>query len=282
LIILIYLLFAGMFAFLIWSKKRMDRGEPLFGWKRRQYLQETEGMPPDWKYPVQSLQALLGLKDIKYGIIEKNKNEYAVVLSTESVNYELLSDAGKFSTLTGYEQLFKVLSFPIQIVIQAVRQDSRKEIERFNKSANEMGESVAHYVEGILNYIREITWEESRIVKRVYYVIPYYYEPSQNAQIRSEDRMYRIMRELSTRAIQVKNLLKRAQIRSSLLGSLEALEVVRRSMNRDRTLAALVDDLEKREMLSQFVTSEEMEKVLEELEIWYGDEKNVQNKTEAI
>lgn len=276
--ILVYLLFIGMFIFLIWSKKRMDRGEPLYGRRRKQYLQETEDEVPEWKHPTQSLQSLLDIRDIKYGIVEKSKNEYAVVLSTESVNYDLLSDTGKLSTLAGYEQLFKVLSFPIQIVVQAVRQDARQDIERFSKNGEGMGQSAFQYIQGILQYIQEITWDESRIVKRIYYVIPYRYEPSQNAQIKSDDRMYRIMQELSTRAIQVRSLLRRSQIRSSLLGSLDAIEVLRRSMNRDRTLAALIDDVEKKDMLAQFVTSDHMESLLEKLELWHGDEEHVLEK----
>lgn len=253
-IVVVYVLFAGMIWFLVWSKKRMDRGEPLFGRKRRQYLMETadKGSLP---FPAESIQALLGIKHIQYGIIEKSKNEYAMILASDSVNYDLLSENGKRGTILGYEQLFKVLSFPVQIVIQAVRQDSRKEIERFRQETADYGLDVHRFVEGVIDYVRTITREESRIVKRVYYIISYAYEPSKNTEIKSEDRMYRVIQELSTRAIQVRSMLKRAQIRSTILPSIEALEVIRRTLNRDRTLAALIDDIEKKEMLSQFVTA---------------------------
>jgi hypothetical protein len=269
LILLVYLLFILMFGFLIWSKKRIDRGEPLFGWRRKQYKAETWVDDEDGRYPRQSTQELLGIKDIKYGIIERSRNEYAIVLVTDSVNYDLLSEAGKRGTVSGYEQLYKVLSFPLQVVIQAVRQDSRKEIQRFQEQSSYFGQAVVKFTEGIIQYIRDVTWEESRIVKRVYYVISYRYEPSQNAQIRSEDRFYRVIQELNTRAMQVKNMLKRSQVRSTVLGSLDAIEVIRRTINRDRTLAALIDDIEKREMLSQFVTSEKNDEALEEMSLWF-------------
>jgi hypothetical protein len=275
-ILLVYLLFVLMFVFLIWSKKRIDRGEPLFGWRRKQYLAETwmderEGT----RFHRQSTQQLLGIKDVKYGIIEKSRNEYAIILATDSVNYDLLSDSGKRATVAGYEQLYKVLSFPLQIIIQAVRQDSRREIQRFREQSTYFGPKVSAYTEGLVQYIRNITWEESRIIKRVYYVISYHYEPSQNAQIRSEDRLYRVIHELNTRAIQVRNMLKRAQIKSYVLGSLDAIEVVRRSMNRDRTLAALIDDVERKEMLSYFVTANQgdEEDALDEMELWFNTEK---------
>jgi hypothetical protein len=270
-ILFAYLIFIFMFWFLIWSKKRIDRGEPLFGWRRKQYLEETLVNEHTNPFNHQSIQNLLGIRDIKYGIIEKSKNEYAIILATDSVNYDLLSESGKRATVTGYEQLYKVLSFPLQIVIQAVRQDSRKEIERFQENAESFGSTVSRFTEGIVQYIRNITWEESRIVKRVYYVITYRYEPSQNAQIRAEDRFYRIIQELNTRAIQVKNMLKRAQVKSYLLGSLDALEVIRRSINRDRTLAALIDDIERKEMLALYVTSDERDRALNELDLWFED-----------
>jgi hypothetical protein len=270
-ILFAYLIFIFMFWFLIWSKKRIDRGEPLFGWRRKQYLEETLVNDHTNPFNHQSIQNLLGIRDIKYGIIEKSKNEYAIILATDSVNYDLLSESGKRATVTGYEQLYKVLSFPLQIVIQAVRQDSRKEIKRFQENAESFGSTVSRFTEGIVQYIRNITWEESRIVKRVYYVITYRYEPSQNAQIRAEDRFYRIIQELNTRAIQVKNMLKRAQVKSYLLGSLDALEVIRRSINRDRTLAALIDDIERKEMLALYVTSDERDRALNELDLWFED-----------
>lgn len=282
-ILLIYLLFVLMFGFVIWSKKKIDRGEPLFGWRRKQYLAETwiderEGI----RFHRQSTQQLLGVKDVKYGIIEKSKNEYAIILATDSVNYDLLSDSGKRATVAGYEQLYKVLSFPLQVIIQAVRQDSRREIQRFREQSSYFGHEVSKYAEGLVQYIRNITWEESRIVKRVYYVISYRYEPSQNAQIRSEDRMYRVIQELNTRALQVRNMLKRAQIKSNVLGSLDAIEVIRRSINRDRTLAALIDDVERKEMLSYFVTSDRDEEsdVLNEMNLWFiTNEKGERDET---
>jgi hypothetical protein len=284
LVYFIYVVFLLMFVFLIWSKKRIDRGEPLFGWRRKQFLKETSGSDEESRYHAQSLQHLLGIRDIKYGIIEKAKNEYAVVLATDFVNYDLLSETGKRSTVAGYEQLYKVLSFPIQIVIQAVRQDSRKDIGRFQQNVKPFGQAVVRFTDGIVQYIRNITWDESRIVKRVYYVVTYRYEPSQNAQIRAEDRLYRTMQELNTRAIQVKNMLKRAQVKSYLLGSLDALEVVRRSINRDRTLAALIDDIEKKEMLSHYVTSIDKENAIEDLSLWFendGEEGHETSKESA-
>lgn len=204
-----YLMLACMFLFLLWVKKRLDRGEPLFGWRRKQYLAETLMDNREGGYNKQSTQELIGIKDIKYGIVEKDRNEYAIVLATDYVNYDLLSDQGKKSTLAGYEQLFKVISFPLQITIQAVRQDSRKDILRFRRQSAVYGNGVNQYADGVIRYIQNITWEESRIVKRVYYIIGYRYEPSQNAQIRADDKLYRVIQELNTRAMQVKNMLKR-------------------------------------------------------------------------
>lgn len=235
----------------------MDRGEPVFGRERRNYLNDlAELQGTAIQFNGKSIQELIGIRDVRYGIIEKDRNEYAIVLVADSVNYDLLSESGKRSTILGYEQLFKVLSFPVQIIIQAVRQDHRKEIRRFEEEAAKYGEEVKNYVNGIVDYIKNVTWEETRIVKRVYYVISYRYEEAPHYQLKSEDKIARIFQELSTRAIQVKNMLKKAQIKSRVLGSLEAVEVVRRALNRDRTLIAPIEDVEQRSMLSQFITAD--------------------------
>lgn len=255
----IYFAFTAMIVFLIWSKRRIDRNEPILGSvKRSKNLLKAK--ETDTIRNPQSIHALLDIENVQYGIVQKGRNEYCLVLSTDSVNYDLLTDTGKQSTILGYEQLFKILDFPIQIVIQAVRQDSRNDIKRYREHSHEFGSQVSAFCEGIIEYIEGITLRESRIVKRVYYIISYVYEPSSTTKmLHDEDRMYRVMQEMNTRAIQVKSMLKRAHIQANQLTSLKAIEVIRRTLNRDRTLAARLKDVESQEMLALYVTSDSYE-----------------------
>lgn len=128
----------------------MDNNEPIFGWKRKQFLEEqreSTGEPVSsssekWKKKkltsedpdVESLKDLLSLKDIQYGIVHKQRNEFSITLSSDFVNFDLLKLSEQLSILQGYQQLYNVVNFPIQILAQAVRQDFRKDRTRFEEN----------------------------------------------------------------------------------------------------------------------------------------------------
>ncbi len=236
----------------------MDNNEPVIGWRRKQFLQEQDQQQSSRSKSKeeQSIKELTGIKDIRYGIFEKDRNEYSVIISTDFVNFDLLSDSSKASIILGYQSLFKVIRFPIQILGQAVRQDLRKDVQRWNKNLEKCNPQTKAYNQQVIDDIKEKSEKEFRITRKVYYVITYQYEVSRLGALTPEQKEKKIMTELYMRARTVIGMLRRAGVDAYLLDSLHAMEVMKRAVNRDRMLFNPIEDVVKKEKLSLYVTAD--------------------------
>lgn len=254
-----------MLVFLFVAKRRMDRNEPVFGWRRKQHLQEIGAVGPNAKFSQekkkqdrQTMKDLIGIEDIRYGIFQKKNNEYCVIIATDSVNYDLLSVQARQSILLAYSSLFRVIRFPIQILGQAVRQDLRKEEQRWKANLEKCNPQTRDYNLKVIKHIKEKSEKEFRISRKVYYVITYVPQPSKMGALKPEQRDEMIRNELYLRAATVIGMLRQCEIHAELLDSLSAMEVMKRALNRDRMVINPIDSLiiPGKEKLSAYVTAD--------------------------
>lgn len=236
--------------FLIYAKRRMDKNEPVFGWRRKQYLEEQGNKQNNSSEKnklknskEKDIKELLGIEDIRYGIFEKKNNEYSVVIATDFVNFDLLAESQRTSIILGYQSLFKVIRFPVQILGQAVRQDLRKEEKRWKENLKNLPPQTQEYNRNVINFIRQRSEKEFRIARRVYYIISYQYQPSRMGTLTPEQKENKIITELEMRARTVMGMLRRSRIESYVLDSLPAMEVLKRALNRDRMLANPIENV---------------------------------------
>ncbi|WP_240416529.1 hypothetical protein [Paenibacillus periandrae] len=249
--------------FLIFAKKRMDRNEPVFGWARKQHMQEmgqgqvqlTANGKVKPKKGSEKLIDMLGLENIQTGIFEKKNNEYCVIITADSVNYDLLSDGARQGIILGYSALFRVIRFPVQILGQAVTQDLRKEEERFELNLSKCNQQTRGYNNSVIQYIKERSLDEFRISRKVYYVVSYVPQTGRMGALSPEDKAKDIRDELYQRAWTISQMLRKCDIDSEILDSLRAMEVMKRALNRDRMVVNPIDDVKDREKLtSLYVT----------------------------
>jgi hypothetical protein len=258
---------AVMMFLLIMAKKRMDRNEPAFGWKRKQHMEEvgiSQAASPSKaddkkaKKDREDLKDLIGIEDIRHGIFQKKNNEYCLVITTDSVNYDLLSAQARQATILGYSSLFRVIRFPIQILGQAVRQDLRKEEQRWTNNLARCNAQTADYNQKVIQYIKNKSEKEFRISRKVYYVVTYIPQPSKMGALKPDQRDEMIRNELYQRAGTVVGMLRQCEVYSEILDSLGAMEVMKRALNRDRMVIHPIDDLitHGREKLSTYITAD--------------------------
>ncbi|ADC52119.1 MULTISPECIES: hypothetical protein [Alkalihalophilus] len=246
---------------LFFIKKRLDNNEPILGWKRKQFLAEKASDEIDEKKVAKnkaSLKELIGLKDIRYGVFEKARNEYSLIIATDSVNFDLLNPAERGTIILGYQSLFRVIDFPLQILGQAVRQDLRKEEERFKENLKDLNQQTKAYNESVISHIKMTSEQKFRIIRRTYYVVSYIYEPSKMAKLTPEQKEKKIVETLYQQSYIVMKMLSRARVKSEVLGSLEAMEVLKRALNRDRMLHMPIDTVvgEGMEKINQYITAD--------------------------
>jgi hypothetical protein len=260
--IFMFILFGFMILFSIFiffAKQRKDRNEPIFGWQRKQHLQETgqaaqsKGKKSNEK-GMESLKDLIGIEKIEYGIFKKKHNEYCVIVEADSVNYDLLSEGARQGIIMSYNSLFRVIKFPIQILGQAVTQDLRKEEIRFNENLKNFNEHVRDYNNRVIKFIKNRSELEFRVTRKVYYVIPFVPQPSRMGTLTPEKRDEMIRSNLQQRAWTVISMLRQSEIEARILDSLKAMEVMKRALNRDRMLAHPIDSVVVDEKLASYVT----------------------------
>lgn len=271
LVIFCVVVLAIVFTMLIIAKKRMDRNEPIFGWKRKQFLEEqksgdsvtssnaaktddktVKATKEDKEY--ESILDLMELKKIEHCVIERERNEHVVVLSSDFVNFHLLQDRERIAILEGYQQLFNVINFPVQLQAQAVRQDFSKDRLRFEENLRRVNDHAANYNRDVLDHIQTVTEKNFRITLRIYYIVKYIYEPSKLAKLNKAQREKNIIDNIGLRAEIVRRALRRAKVDATVLNSVEAAEVLKRALNRDRIVLHPIEDVQEKEKLSDFVT----------------------------
>ncbi|MBQ0139444.1 MAG: hypothetical protein KBT36_09120 [Kurthia sp.] len=255
--------------FIVIAKKRKDRNEPIWGWKRKQYLQEMRGETTNSPATVdngseqenqqrqkeeESIMDLLELKNIEHGVVERERNEHYVVLSSDFVNFSLLQPSERVSILEGYQQLFNMINFPIQLLGQAVRQDFAKERFRFEQNLKKCNAAARAYNMDVVEHIEKVTEKDFRITLRIYYVIKYIYEPSKLAKLSKEQREQHILDNVVGRAEIVRRALSRAKVRAKILGTIESAEVLKRALNRDRMVLHPIETIIDDGKLAPYVT----------------------------
>lgn len=257
------------------GKRRIDRNEPPFGWKRKQFLAEQKNGSLDgakqteqpkvneknfnplklWKErKMLSIRDLLEIKNIEYGIVERDKNEFCAVLGTDYVNFDLLQRSEQQAILEGYQQLFKSVNFDVQLFVLSERQDFRKEKRRFNENLKNCNPQTIKYNEGVIKSIEETTVEDFRITNKIYYVISYVYEPSKMAKLTREQKEKAIRNEIFLRLEIVRKALLRAKVTAHFNNTIETLNVFKQSLNRDRVLLHEIEEVATKEKTALYVT----------------------------
>lgn len=268
---MVYFSMFVMVSFLIfmgYAMRRKNRNEPIFGWQRKQFLEEqnTTVDPQNLKSKQtikkenkerrkqESILELMELKDIGLGVIERKRNEYLLIIETDFVNFDLLQPGERLSILEGYQQLYNSVNFPVQMLVQAVRQDFSKDRLRFEQNMANCNEHVQRFNQSVIEHIESVTENDFRITMNVFYIVKYHYEPSKLGKLTKEQRLSHIRNNISMRADIVSGALRRARVEGRKLNTLEAAEVLKRALNRDRMLLHPIEDIQEHEKLSDFVT----------------------------
>lgn len=289
-----FVLLIATIVFIFIAKKRQERNEPIFGWKRRQFLEEqkdgalesskkTNNINESKKKKQnknkneESIRDLLEVKNIEYGIVERDKNQFCLVLGTDYVNFDLLRRSEQQSILAGYQQLFKVINFPIQIFALSIRQDFRKERIRFDNNLRKCNPQTVKYNEDVLKSIEDRTINQFRVSTRIYYIVSYIYEPSKMAKLTKEQKEKAIQANVYQRAETVRRALRRAKVEAHYTNSLEALNVLKQSLNRERMLLHPIEDVALKEKTALYVTLDasslpDIESLISKENIEEGDE----------
>ena len=200
-------------------------------------------------------------------IVRKNRSQYVMVLACNGVNYDLMSQAEKYSVEEGFVQFLNTLRFPIQLYVQS-RTLNLKDIiatykDRVNNITNEISKldnkinqskqsgnkamlekldfekrrktSVLEYGQDITEYVERLSSNRNILQQKTYVVVSYYTaEVGGSVENYTEDELNNIcFSELYTRCQNVISSLGNSQVTARILNSEELAELLFIAYNRD-------------------------------------------------
>ena len=68
-------------------------------------------------------QSIINIQDIRDDLLITKGGNFCIILQTNAINFDLLSEAEQDAMIGAYAQLVSSLTFPIQIVIHTRRMD---------------------------------------------------------------------------------------------------------------------------------------------------------------
>ncbi|MCL5411831.1 MAG: hypothetical protein M1150_03830 [Patescibacteria group bacterium] len=124
---------------------------------------------------IATTQEHLDIEDIRNDIVVLKSGNASIVLQTNAVNFDLLSEQEQDAMIFAYAGLLNSLSFPIQVIVRSKLMDISSYIEKLETvkkgQANQrLAEEIGRYQE----FVRELIAKNNVLDKRFYIVIPYF------------------------------------------------------------------------------------------------------------
>ena len=119
-------------------------------------------------------QAILNITDIKEDMLITKNGGFRIILQTNAINFDLLSEAEQDAMIGAYAQLVNSLTFPIQIVINTRRMDITQYLqylENFEKRQPNkvLRDQIAYY----RNFINQLVVTGNVLYKKFFIILSY-------------------------------------------------------------------------------------------------------------
>ncbi len=121
-----------------------------------------------------STQEHLDLEDVKDNVVILKDGSCLIVLQTNAVNFDLLSENEQDATIYAYAGLLNSLSFPIQIFIRSRQKDISSYLkllkqQKQKQQSEKLKEQISKYQE----FVEKMVKENEVLDKKFYVIIPF-------------------------------------------------------------------------------------------------------------
>lgn len=164
-----------------------------------------------------STRRQIAIKGVKDGVLLLPGNNYRLVLSISSVNFELKSEAEQDALIDTYQSFLNSLGCDIQILVRIREMDMDKYIAEFNTRIEQERQKV--YKEQLKNYthfVKSLINANKILSRQFYVVIPH---------VTRDNDFEAVQEELNLNADIVAKGLSRMGMQSRTLSSLEILDL---------------------------------------------------------
>lgn len=123
---------------------------------------------------VASTQEHLDIEDIRDDMVILKNGSAVMVLQTNAVNFDLLSENEQDAMIFAYAALLNSLSFPIQVVVRSKIMDISSYLFKLDEARRaQTNPALADMISKYQNFIRNLIAQNQVLDKRFYLIIPY-------------------------------------------------------------------------------------------------------------
>lgn len=123
---------------------------------------------------VASTQQHLDIDDIRDDIVLLKNGNAVIVMQTNAVNFDLLSEDEQDAMIFAYAALLNSLSFPIQVIVRSKIMDVSQYLFRLREArASQTNPALADMIAKYEGFIRDLITQNQVLDKRFYLIIPY-------------------------------------------------------------------------------------------------------------
>lgn len=120
-----------------------------------------------------STQQHLDIEDIQDDLVILKSGNISLVIETDSLNFELLSEEEQDARILSFASLLNSVKFPMQIVVRTERADVNDYLDRLNSQREQqISEALKRQMEIYIKFIRNLTVKTDVLNKRFFVVIP--------------------------------------------------------------------------------------------------------------
>lgn len=117
-------------------------------------------------------QEHLDILEIKDDFVILKNGAVSVVLATNAVNFDLLSEVEQDALISAFSMLLNSITFPMQIVIRSKKLDISKYIEKVQKVENKITDPLLKHQAGAYRkFIQDVIKQNEVLDKRFYAIV---------------------------------------------------------------------------------------------------------------
>jgi len=130
---------------------------------------------PAQKTPIKATtQEHLDVQDIRDDFVILKDGSCCLILTTNTVNFGLLSEPEQDATIFAYAGFVNSLTFPIQILIKSQRKDISSYLQLLNKAEEvQQKELLKNLIKRYRQFIEKVVRENDVLDKKFYIIIPF-------------------------------------------------------------------------------------------------------------
>lgn len=120
-----------------------------------------------------STQDHLEVEDIRDGLVLLRDGRISLVLETNALNFDLLSEQEQDTRIKNFAALLNSLNFQMQIIVMTERSDLTAYVDRLEKYKNrQISKPLIKQIEIYIKFIKNLTYNREVLDKRFFVVIP--------------------------------------------------------------------------------------------------------------